>query len=502
MLRPRLILGFTVVGIVLAFRAKFNNSILAFLWILAVGAVYGTSAAGRTEGRGLWENAKQQWRNFADGKSPTPWLATLVSVGVPMALVALLNGRNVATYDNYGIQLTAASLLLHGSAEFSRLTDERTDHGVDCGKFTPYPRVCGPSGLLAATPAGMLLFLLPSYATARMVGADLTNHTVLWRLAKWTAAGIAGACLILFFLLALRIAGLPTAAVGTLFLALGSALWSTIAQGVWAHGGVCFGVLLALWALFIQVPRKPLVGALWIGVGWAVMIASRNSSAPMIILFALWLLPRPKILVPAGIAGAFGFSLLSFYYFRVYGDFLGPQVAAFAGSHASVYSLATFPEGFYGLLLAPGTGLFIYQAWLLFLFVPNRQSPATAAALPAHWKGLVLAMSLSQIFFYSCFRYWDGQWCWGTRYLAESIPLLALAALPGLSVALSSTKGRRLAYALGTTAFLIHLNGTSLAGNQWHFHPRDPKANLEERSLDWRDAAFLYPIPRWIRESR
>ncbi|HNA73069.1 MAG TPA: hypothetical protein PKW73_07010, partial [Candidatus Obscuribacter sp.] len=43
---------------------------------------------------------------------------------------------------------------------------------------------------------------------------------------------------------------------------------------------------------------------------------------------------------------------------------------------------------------------------------------------------------LSQLFLYAFFVDWHGQWCWGTRYLTEVTPMVALMVLPVLSSAL------------------------------------------------------------------
>ncbi len=430
----------------------------------------------------------------------TPWLATLLGVGLPMLLIALLNGRSIATFDNYGIQMTAASLILDGKTDFSRLAGVRTEAGNKCEGLA-YPAICHSHEMQAATPAGVLLFLVPSFALARLVGADLANHQVIWRLSKWTAALLTGGMLTLFFLIGLRIAGLRAAVAGSLFLGLGSAVWSTLAQGMWSHDGVAFGLILGLWALFLQAPRHERFAGVWIGIAWTLMIASRNSSAPIIFLFAIWLLPRPRLFLPAALTGLVGLGLVSLYYQAVYGSFLGPQVAAVTGGgEPNAYALSIFPEGLYGLLLSPGTGLFVYQIWLVYLLLPARKAHLPVSShLPRHWKKALLVMGVSQLLVYSFFMHWDGQWCWGTRYLSEVIPALALVLLPGLASRLHEAKGRKLALALGAIAFLIHLNGTALAGNQWHHHPLDAKATLETRSLDWSDPPFLYPIPRWFR---
>jgi len=130
MIRLRLLQGLAGVEAFLAFRSEVNHSILAVVLMVSIAALYGG------QWRAILGRFQEQWERFALQGGHTPWLATLLGVGLPMLLVALLNGRSIATFDNYGIQLTAASLVLEGSPEFSRLAGARAESGVDCGLHT------------------------------------------------------------------------------------------------------------------------------------------------------------------------------------------------------------------------------------------------------------------------------------------------------------------------------------------------------------------------------
>ncbi len=408
--------------------------------------------------------------------------------GIPMALLCLSNGRNLSSTDNMSVQLTAASLIEFGTPEFSALLGYPHPSATDCTVKRGYYTVCGEQGLYSGTSPGMLLFAVPSFALAKLAGADLRQTEALWRLGKWTASWLAAAILTLFLVLALRVGSFSGALVATVFLGTGSALWSVIGQGLWSHGGVCLALLAALW--FALHSKDAFENGLGIGAAWGVMFACRVTAAPLIMVFAVWLvLTRRRAFAGAATGGLFSLGILALYSYALYGHPLGPQYLGAASADRVIFSFAYFPSAFPGLLLSPGTGLLIYQPWLLLLF---------AGIVWKDWVGACLALFASQLLLFAGFVDWHGQWCWGTRYLAESIPLLALVLVPTLSAHWTKRSFRRAAYALGALAFLIHLNGTRPGGGKWSEDPRpqDREKPMSERVWDWTDPAFAYPVTR------
>lgn len=456
----------------LGFRGNVGHSI----WVLGFVLVAGPA---------LYPQMRSAWMRLQTAPN---WRSAFLIAGIPMALLCLSNGRNLASTDTLGVQLTAASLLEYGTPEFSALLGHSHPSTVDCTVKRDFYAVCSERGLLAGTSPGMLLFALPSFALSKLAGAPLNKPDALWRLGKWTASWLAGAILSVFLVLALQVGTFPGAIVATLFLGTGSALWSVIGQGLWSHGGVCLGLLAALWfALRAEDSQK---NGLGIGAAWGVMFASRVTAAPLIAVFALWLIfTRRRTFAGAALGGLLALGLLATYSFAFYGHPLGPQYLGAANSARTVFSIGYFASAFPGLLLSPGTGLFIYQPWLLLIF---------AGIVRKDWTVACLALFASQLVLFSGFVDWHGQWCWGTRYLAESIPLLALVLVPTVSAHWSRLGFRRVAFALGTLAFLIHLNGTRPGGGKWSEDPRpqDRQKAMSERVWDWTDPAFLYPLGR------
>src|SRR5262249_15471116 len=140
-----------------------------------------------------------------------------------------------------------------------------------------------PHGVYSSYPAGMVLFAVPMVATARLAGADLTNHGVLIRLEKWTAAWLAALSLGLFFLTALRLAEPRPAALTTLFLGGASAMFSTTGQALWQQGGVIFWVQVLLLIEFHARGRPSWRGGVVQGVACGMMLACRLSAGLFIV---------------------------------------------------------------------------------------------------------------------------------------------------------------------------------------------------------------------------
>jgi len=428
------------------------------------------------------------------------WRRALVIAGIPMILYCLLNGRNIASYDNYGIQMTAASLVVDHQAEISAWTGQQFKDQVDCSVVVRYPIVCTKAGVYAKTPLGTLALALPVFSVAHMLGADLRNHHVLWRLSKWTAAWTAATCLTVFFYIACLLASAPVALWLTLFVGAGSGLAATVGQGLWSHTAVTAALMLSLAGYFLFFASRPLWGAILVGAGWGWMFASRLTSAALIGPMALWLLwKHPRWGIVAAISGAVSFLPWAWAAQILYGNPLGAQLVAATTSEDKVFSWSYVPAGLTGLLVGPGTGFFVYQTWAGLLFLLFRRQ--TAGRLPS-WGWAFLAMSAAQLALFSCFYQWSGQHCWGTRYLTEAIPLIGLVLLLLLDAHWESIKIRRAAWLLGAIAIAIQVNGIFLTGGEWQNRPLDPKQTMEERSLDWTDPAFLYPIPRWFRSAQ
>jgi len=461
----------------LGFSGGTSHSVLVAVWLLPA----------------VWL-AREQFLFLRGGGKATFGKAFLL-VGSPLLILYLANGRNIGSYDNYGIQMTAASLVLDRKAEISAWTGQQFKDQVDCSVVVRYPVICTKAGVYAATPLGVLPFALPVFTLANWAGADLRNHHFLWRLSKWTAGWAVAAGMSVFFLIALAIAPFPIALLSTFFVGAASGVAAIASQGLWSHTAVLSGLLLSLAGYFLLFPKRAGLGTLLVGIGWSWMFAARLTSAPMIGLLALgFLFKSPQWGLLAVLAAGVGYLPWAWATNAIHGNPLGPQFVAVSNPSAQpIFSAHYLPQGLLGLTLGPGTGFFIYQAWALLLTLAFLKISRPARS----WQKLFLVIGVAQLFLFASFYQWSGQHAWGTRYLLEVIPLAGLGLLPSLEKHWANTKVRRWAYGLGAVAFLIQVNGMILSGGEWQNRPLNPGQTMEERSLDWKDPAFLYPLPRW-----
>jgi hypothetical protein len=218
------------------------------------------------------------------------------------------------------------------------------------------------------------------------------------------------------------------------------------------------------------------------------MLACRLSSALIVAPLGLWLLVRD----PRRAAAVTAFACLAYapwaaVHGRVYGSPFGPAVGWLTGS------LWNWPDAnaVAATLVSPGRGLLVYQPWLLAGLAGGlllwRRSDRTPG--PAGWRWFCLAVFVLHLGMVSCFRIWWGGHCWGTRYLAEVLPLLALLCLRPLAVLARRRAGVVLLAVLLLAGFAVHV--ANLFGPAVYWNGRVDVDNRPEMVWSWSQAPFL-----------
>jgi hypothetical protein len=307
----------------------------------------------------------------------------------------------------------------------------------------------------------MVQFALPVTALARLAGADLANPVVRCRLEKWTGAWVAALALGLFWLTALRLAEPLPALLTSGLLACASVMFSTVGQGLWQHGGVIFWALVALLVEFHARGRPSWRGALLQGVACGMMMSCRLSAALFVVPFGAWVLvrqPRRAFFV-AGCA-ALAYLPWAALHLSIYGNLLGPSTGQMGAGNWEWTA-----DKLLGLLVSPARGLLIYQPWLLLavlalpglrLLLPSRNP---GGAVPGGWQGFCLVAVLLQVGLVAGWRCWWGGHCWGSRLLAEAVPLLALLCVRPVALLWRRRSGRQVVTGVAVLAFLVHAAG-------------------------------------------
>ncbi|WP_020475920.1 glycosyltransferase family 39 protein [Zavarzinella formosa] len=344
---------------------------------------------------------------------------TKPAVGVFVLCVAvfLANGRPLPEVDCVAAPYTAWSLVRHGSYDLRQYPelDRFLGAGVlerpDGGRFSMRP----PGSAFAAVPA-MLPFALFRETPLRDIN--------MLNLGKLTATfSVAGAA-VFFFLVCRRLA--PSAAwPATVLFAFGTCLFSVASQALWMHGPAVFWLCAALYLLTCpECERRNYRLATGFSLGMAVL--TRPTTGFFVVATLVDLLVRRQWRAAFWVSmGGVIPAIVLFHYQWV--NFGSPLVGGYKDDNWEESPPLWLGLG--GLLVAPSRGLFVY-------------SPALLLALPGAWmlrrrgeeplagvRGMLLAWlaaSVATLLFFARWYDWRGGWCYGPRFLCETMPLMCL----------------------------------------------------------------------------
>jgi hypothetical protein len=419
----------------------------------------------------------------------TPWGTVFVLVVLPSAVLFLSNNERLGAGDSWPVIPTACSVVRQGTWDVDEyLWIIEPYYPKLEGQDVPYCTTRRGDHVYADYPQGMVVFAFPVVVVAQLVGADLNNWRVHDRLEKWTAAWVAALTLGMFFLLALHVAEPTAALVTTLLLASGSAMFSIAGQALWQQGGVAFWSLLLLLVEFRSWQRPTTALVLLQGLACGMLLACRLSTVPFLGAFGVWVLLRsPKRALLLSVAGVAAFAPWAWLYWSIYGTPLGPAVSHTAGRYWS----ADVGIALLGVLVSPGRGLFVYQPWLVFALglclpaVYRAKGQPDLRKCPTGWVWFCLFVLAAHLCMLALWRCWWGGWSWGSRLMADVLPLAALLAVRPIVVAWRSIPGRCVIGAVAVLSLLVHVPFVYLEAN-----PRDDPESM----WWWSKPPFLDPL--------
>lgn len=260
-----------------------------------------------------------------------------------------------------------------------------------------------------------------------------------------------------------------TAAIGAVFFAIALALGYPPRASVWAALALAFGTML--WphakhdAFEPQMTAALMVGA-WYAIhsgagtsfkaglacGWAMLVkpVAVLVAAPLAVYVAARRGRRGFLGFSAGPALAIALTLA--YDLVRFGNPLE------TGYSAEVQAFGIpLVMGVYGLVFSAGKGLLWYSPALVFAALG---APRFRARHPLEWN-LVLWTTALHLVFYGMQQNWDGDWCWGPRYLLPCLPFLMLCALPVTDAPPSGWRFGLLG-ALGALAMFVQVLGVGI----------------------------------------
>lgn len=404
-------------------------------------------------------------------RAQAAWLIGALAFGV-----YLTNLRPMATGDSFGTRLVPFSVLREGNVDLEEFDWLRRDE-------VPYYLTRSASGRwISQYPVALPVLVTPLYApavwwlaSAGIDDDDVRFHVTVAAMERIAAALVVSLSAVLVFLGACRLAPLPVSAGIALVYAFGTATWSISSQALWQHGGAQLALAgLSLCCLGPDTRKTALVAGGCAALG--VMV--RSSMVIFALLAVVFVLRERRAHIGWFLVGpVVGGSLLMAYNLAYAGQVQGGQgVALVPPSVTSVL----------GLLVSPNRGLFIY-------------TPAACLALPAFfsrrwrpvpWLGYLGAGAVGYVALFSIWKYWWGGHCYGPRFMADTLPALALAAAPVVDRMRHAARGRAVMSVLVAWGVVVQVAGVYFDQGRWNHNPVSVDER-PERVWDWRDLQIV-----------
>jgi len=252
----------------------------------------------------------------------------------------------------------------------------------------------------------------------------------------------------------------------TILFAFGTSMWSVASQSLCVHGPATFFLCLALYLILIKRGYDSFKLSCYIGssVGLSVLCKPTNglfivSTVLMFLVLKKWLNVLGFIL--CAMVSVVVFLLYNTYYFSetVYGGY----------GHLDNFWSTPFLIGLAGLLFAPSRGLLCYSP--AFIVVPL--GIKKVFSLDHSRKNLKIVILfwfvgvLGLLGVYAKWYCWWGAWCYGPRFLCETLPLFSLF----FAYAYASMKNkflRKTVVSLIVISIIVHFLGVFGTGNNWN----------------------------------
>ncbi len=407
------------------------------------------------------------------------------AVFVAAFVVYNANGREIGSYDSQPTKLAARELLVHGTLALNYAVGaapgllERPGFvlardGRYRSAYSPVPALFGAAIFWPADRLGLVDVRAP-------LGPSLISAVSASLL---TALAVAVA-----FLSARQRLPLRRAIVLASALALGTGLWSTVSQTLWAHETVVLGLAIAVYACARPDNALTAGRAVALGIGLGLAVAARPQVAPAVVIMAAgafvlggW---RRGLAVSA-IAAAFAFALMAAYV-RWFGTILG-AAPLLESLHQTVHATGSGsfhwqPAGFAGLLVSPSRGLFVFSpvVAVAVLGLPGMRPGGWRSSL--RWCALAAA---AQYAFYASYVVWWGGHTYGPRYMLDVLPLLVPLAADGASRLRGGVAAALVGTALVWSVTVAALGAFCYPNGQWNVDPRDVD-RAHQRLWDWSD---------------
>jgi hypothetical protein len=419
--------------------------------------------------------------------------------------VFFLHGTSRVTTENSDSRwsLYAAHSLIHeGNLELSEFESDITKakgycihrvHGRPYNLFPPIPSlVAVPFVLLVERYPAFAELLLPGIGSLEKGKEDsgempgfLSHRGGIERAA---ASAITALTAVLILVLARGSLGFVSAIGISLLFSFGTSAWSVASRSLWQHGPSMLLVTLAL-VLITRGPRS-LSSSAALGGTLALAYIARPTNAPFALLLILYLLLYHRAQVAVIIAAFSGvLALFAAWSWDVYGTFLPPyyQPTRLVGTE-------TFIEAFWGNLISPGRGIFVYSPVFLFACWGAVLHLRRSTDRPLCF--FILTALVLHTTAVSLLPHWWGGFAYGPRFMSDMIPLFMYLLIPVAYEIEQRLKARQIMMpamflCVVVLSIWMHMQGaTNRATQRWDKVPRSIDQE-PARLWSWSSPSFL-----------
>lgn len=273
--------------------------------------------------------------------------------------------------------------------------------------------------LVSPYPPGAALLAVPFAAAGRAFGIGPSEVAAVTVVGHIAAGAATAASVGVVFVIAARLAGARRAVIVASLYAFGTATWPVSGVSLWQHGPAQLCLALGLLAL-VPGPTGPRAGLAGVAFGLATLARISDglflAAAGLALLLAYGRGPALRYALGA----ALPLAALAAYLTALFGSPFDTSYAA--------YNFRSEREpllGLVGNLVSPGRGLLIYSPFLAVALVALAKRALARDAFAVILRAQLLAAAGILVLYASSVDWWAG-YGYGNRYLADTLPLLAV----------------------------------------------------------------------------
>lgn len=375
----------------------------------------------------------------------------------------------IGIQDTEPNQLLPITLIREGNFDLNEFIEPNGD--------LPYGAMRVGDHIVSNYPIVPGLLNVPVYVIANAAGVDL--YAKRFELSLITASIIAALSVAVMYLILARLCRKPTTPILiTLIFAFGTCVWSVASQGLWQHGPSVLMINLAVWLLLTEdEQRVPWAGLL---MGLTLWNRPSNIAIALPITLYVWRQHRASTLKYV-LLGALPLALMAWYS----AAYLGSIFALGQTQDANLFS-GDMVQGFFGLLISPSRGLFVFTPLFLFSAIALTTTLFDRKARSIY-RYLAVSVILLIALYSKWYQWWGGA-SFGYRLLIEAVPMLTIFLAVWWESPIGQRRVSQLLFALGAVASIyVSFLGAYYYPSGFNFLPGH--INLQPwRLWDWGDS--------------